>query len=125
MGGLVKIMPVTAVLFLIGAAAISALPPLNGFASEVMIFQAYLGSFSAAQSHDHGSALHRLAAFALTSALAAACFVKAFGMVFLALPRSTGAADAHEGRASMLVGPGILAAGCVFLGIFSLPDLPS
>jgi NADH:ubiquinone oxidoreductase subunit 5 (subunit L)/multisubunit Na+/H+ antiporter MnhA subunit len=57
-----------------------------------------------------------LALFALTSALAAACFVKAFGIIFLAMPRSEEAKKAHEAPAWMLIGPGILAALCIFIG---------
>jgi len=119
MGGLIKKMPITGVLFLIGAVAISALPPLNGFVSEWMIFQSFLQSF------DVGSTLVRillfigLSLFALTSALAAACFVKAFGIVFLAAPRSEKAREAHEVPALMLAGPAILAALCVLFGVFS------
>ncbi len=131
MGGLVKAMPATAVLFLTGACAISALPPLNGFASEVLIYQAYLGSFNLNNSFVEIMLFIGLAAFALMSALAAACFVKAFGIVFLAMPRSDAAGKAREAPLSMLAGPALLAAACVVLGIFSrqiidrvVPGLP-
>jgi hydrogenase-4 component B len=131
MGGLVKAMPTTATLFLIGACAISALPPLNGFASEVLIFQAYLGSFVLNNPFVEILLFVGLAAFALMSALAAACFVKAFGVVFLALPRSEAAGKAKEAPFSMLIGPALLATACVVLGIFSrqiidhvVPGLP-
>ncbi|APV45184.1 Formate hydrogenlyase subunit 3/Multisubunit Na+/H+ antiporter, MnhD subunit [Dehalogenimonas formicexedens] len=119
MGGLVKTMPVTAAIFLIGSAAISALPPLNGFASEVMLFQAYLGAFQVPSPLTAVLLFTALAGFALMSALAAACFVKAFGAVFLALPRSREAEHAREAPRAMLVGPGILAAACIILGVFS------
>jgi len=82
MGGLAKRMPQTAFYFLIGAVAISALPPLNGFVSEWLTYQALLQGFGTTQS------LMRLifplsgAMLALTGALAAACFVKAFGITF-------------------------------------------
>ena len=91
MGGLIRRMPGTAVCFLIGAVAISGLPPLNGFVSEWLTYQALLAGFGTTQS------LTRLmfpiagALLALTAALAAACFVKAFGITFLALPRSEAA----------------------------------
>jgi hydrogenase-4 component B len=117
MGGLVKSMPVTAVLFLIGAISISALPPLNGFVSELMIFQAFFQSFSIANSYVIVLLFISLAFFALTSALAAACFVKAFGMIFLAVPRSEEARKAREGPAAMLIGPAILAALCIAIGV--------
>jgi hydrogenase-4 component B len=118
-GGLLRVMPWTGLFFLIGAAAISGLPPLNGFASEWLTFQAFLyGSVASAEPlvdllYPLGGAL-----LALTSALAAACFVKAFGMVFLALPRSRDAAEARESPALMLGPQAFLALLCLALGIF-------
>jgi len=118
MGGLIRRMPQTAALFLVGAVAISALPPLNGFVSEWLTYQALLGGFG---TTDH---LIRLifplsgAMLALTGALAAACFVKAFGITFLAQPRSEHAAQAHEAAPTMRLGMGLLAAACVVLGLF-------
>ncbi len=118
MGGLAKRMPRTAFFFLIGAIAISALPPLNGFISEWLTYQSLLQGFGTTTS------LIRLmfplsgAILALTGALAAACFVKAFGITFLAQPRSEHAARAHEAPATMLLGQAILTAACVFLGLF-------
>jgi hydrogenase-4 component B len=98
--------------------AISALPPLNGFVSEWLTYQSLFQGFGTTQS------LIRLvfplsgAMLALTSALAAACFVKAFGITFLAQPRSGHARNAHEVAPTMLLGQAILTAGCVFLGLF-------
>jgi hydrogenase-4 component B len=118
MGGLIKRMPKTAFCFLIGAVAISALPPLNGFVSEWLTYQSLLQGFGTTDS------LVRLmfplsgAMLALTGALAAACFVKAFGITFLAQPRSEHAAHAHEAAPTMIVGMGLLTAACVFLGLF-------
>jgi hydrogenase-4 component B len=118
MGGLAKRMRWTAVFFLVGAAAISALPPLNGFVSEWLTYQSLLQGFGTT------SGLIRLmfplsgALLALTGALAAACFVKAFGITFLAQPRSDHARHAHEASFPMLLGQGILVAACVFLGLF-------
>jgi len=119
MGGLVKTMPRTASLFLLGACAISALPPLNGFASEIMLFQAYLGSFALNRPLLEALLVTGLAVLALTSALAAACFAKAFGTIFLARPRSEDAKNAREVPFAMIFAPGILAALCVGLGVFS------
>jgi len=118
-GGLLRRMPWTGLFFLIGAMAISGLPPFNGFASEWLTFQAFLFGF-------RGSAEPPVlflfpvagALLALTAALAAACFVKAFGICFLALPRSTAAAEAHESPAVMLVPQAFLAALCVGFGLF-------
>ncbi len=118
MGGLIKRMPRTAFCFLVGAVAISALPPLNGFVSEWLTYQALLQGFGTTDS------LVRLmfplsgAMLALTGALAAACFVKAFGITFLAQPRSEHAAKAHEVGSTMVLGMGLLVAACVFLGLF-------
>jgi hydrogenase-4 component B len=119
MGGLVKTMPITASLFLIGALSISALPPFNGFVSELMIFQAFFQAFAIPSHYVIVLLVVCLSLFALTSALAAACFVKAFGVIFLAMPRSDKAQQAHEVPKSMLVGPAILAFLCIGLGIFS------
>jgi len=118
MGGLAKRMRWTALFFLVGAVAISALPPLNGFVSEWLTYQSLLQGFGTTPS------LIRLmfplsgAMLALTGALAAACFVKAFGITFLAQPRSDHARHAHEASFTMLLGQGILTAACVFLGLF-------
>src|SRR5436309_13280478 len=97
----------------------SGLPRLYGFASECLTFQALLFGFrSSAEPLVHllfpvGGAL-----LALTTALAAACFVKAFGISFLALPRSRAAAAAQESPEVMLVPQAFLAARCVGLGLF-------
>ena len=118
-GGLLRRMPWTGLFFLVGAMAISGLPLLNGFASEWLTFQAFLFGFrSSTEPLVHflfpvGGAL-----LALTTALAAACFVKAFGISFLALPRSRAAADAHEAPAVMLVPQACLATLCLALGLF-------
>ncbi len=118
MGGLIRRMPQTALCFLMGAVAISALPPLNGFVSEWLTYQALLQGFGTTES------LWRLvfplsgAMLALTGALAAACFVKAFGITFLAQPRSGHAAQAHEVAPSMRLAMAVLAVVCVLLGLF-------
>jgi hydrogenase-4 component B len=117
LGGLIRRLPVTAFCFLVGAVAISGLPPLNGFVSEWLTYQALLAGFGATQS------LTRLmfplagALLALTAALAAACFVKAFGITFLALPRSEQAAEAREVALPMRAGMAILVAACLALGL--------
>jgi hydrogenase-4 component B len=118
MGGLIKRMPKTALFFLIGAVAISALPPLNGFVSEWLTYQSLLSGFGTTTSLVRLMFPFSGAMLALTGALAAACFVKAFGITFLAQPRSQAAADAHEGSPTMLTGMALLTAACVFLGLF-------
>lgn len=118
LGGLAKRMRWTALFFLTGAVAIAALPPLNGFVSEWLTYQSLLQGFGTTPS------LIRLlfplsgAMLALTGALAAACFVKAFGITFLAQPRSEPAREAREASFPMLLGQGILTAACLVLGLF-------
>ncbi|MBW6518229.1 MAG: hydrogenase 4 subunit B [ANME-2 cluster archaeon] len=116
-GGLIKKMPWTALFFLIGAISISALPPFNGFVSEWLTFQAQLLSINLTDNITKIAVLFSGAGLALTSALAAACFVKAFGISFLAIPRSHHAEDAKEVPISMLTGMGILSIACIALGV--------
>jgi formate hydrogenlyase subunit 3/multisubunit Na+/H+ antiporter MnhD subunit len=121
LGGLIHRMPRTAAAFLIGAAAISALPPLNGFASEWMTFQAIFLSPSLPQWGLRFLAPAAGAMLALAAALAAACFVKAFGSTFLGRPRSSRAAGAQDvdrfSHAAMFA----LAGLCVVAGIVPAP----
>jgi hydrogenase-4 component B len=117
MGGLVKGMPHTAALFLVGSAAAAALPPLNGFASEWMIFQALLtGDRIPPPGGAIGTPL-AVGVLALTSGLAAACFVKAFGISFLAMPRSETAGHARDPHWSARLVMGVLAAACIGMGV--------
>src|SRR5688572_25210672 len=121
MGGLIHRMPVTAFAFLAGAVAISALPPLNGFVSEWLMFQAVLVSPELPQWGLKVSVPTAGAMMALSAALVAACFVKVFGVAFLGRPRSTLVAEAkevdHFSLAAML--------GCVALCLLAgtLPGL--
>ena len=117
LGGLLKRMPVTGLAMLVGAAAISALPPLNGFASEWLVFQAILLS---PDLPVWGLKLLVPAAgalLALAAALAAACFVRLYGIVFLGRPRTVAAASAQEvggaSRAAMVLLVGV----CVLAGV--------
>ena len=121
LGGLIHPMPWTALAFLIGAAAISALPPLNGFVSEWLTFQAILLTPELPQWLLKFLAPAVGALLALSAALAAACFVKAFGITFLGRPRSPDAARAYETDRYSLTAMFILAALCLLAGI--LPGL--
>jgi hydrogenase-4 component B len=117
LGGLIHRMPATAFVFLIGAVAISALPPFNGFVSEWLTFQAIL----------NGSLLPQWllkflvpvvgAMLALAAALAAVCFVKVYGVVFLGRPRRPAADEAHEVGLLMVVPMAVLAAVCTVVGV--------
>lgn len=119
MGGLIKKMPYTAVFFLIGIGSISALPSLNGFISEWLTFQtliflpqAFYGLFGKV-----ASAL-LIASLGLTGALAVACFIKSFGISFLAKSRSKNANSAVEVPIPMLISMGCMAIICIVAGVF-------
>lgn len=119
MGGLIHLMPWTAPLFLVGCVSISALPPFNGFVSEWLTFQAFL--LSPALPHPLLKLLIPLGAalLALTGALAAACFVKVFGVVFLGKWRGHQKPDKiHEVDFSMRLGMLLAAVSCLLLGVF-------
>jgi hydrogenase-4 component B len=114
LGGLVHRMPRTALTFLVGSVAICGLPPLNGFASEFLIF---LGSFSALKGPAALAGLTALASLALISGLAVACFTKAFGIVFTGEPRSEHARHGHDPVPAMTGPMLVLAALCLTLGL--------
>jgi hydrogenase-4 component B len=116
LGGLIHRMPKTAAAFLIGCAAISALPPLNGFVSEWLTFQAILVSPQISQWGPRFLIPAVGALLALSAAFAAACFVKAYGVTFLGRPRTPAAEAAHETDGFSLAAMYVLAALCVVLG---------
>ena len=121
MGGLIHRLPHTAIVFLVGSAAISALPPLNGFVSEWLTFQAVLLS-PALPSWGLKFLVPAVGALlALSAILAAACFVRAYGVAFLGRPRSTAATEAVEVDRFSLASMYVLAALCLILGIFPGP----
>ncbi len=121
MGGLIHRMPHTALVFLVGSAAISALPPLNGFVSEWLTFQAILLS-PALPSWGLKFLVPAVGALlALSAVLAAACFVKAFGITFLGRPRSDAAAKAMEVDRFSLISMYVLAGLCLIIGILPGP----
>ncbi|TYP00110.1 formate hydrogenlyase subunit 3/multisubunit Na+/H+ antiporter MnhD subunit [Geothermobacter ehrlichii] len=117
MGGLIRRLPVTATCFLIGCISISALPPFNGFVSEWLTFQTALQG--PVLTNNILAALIPVAAavLALTGALAAACFVKVYGVCFLGLPRSENCASARETGQGPLLGQILLALLCLFFGV--------
>jgi formate hydrogenlyase subunit 3/multisubunit Na+/H+ antiporter MnhD subunit len=117
LGGLIHRMPLTAFAFLVGSAAISALPPLNGFVSEWLTFQAILLSPALPQWLLKFLVPAIGALLALSAALAAACFVKAFGVTFLGRPRTPVARDAVETDRWSLAAMFALAALCLAAGI--------
>ena len=120
MGGLIHRMPATAFHFLVGALAISALPPLNGFVSEWLTFQAALQA-PLLQNAVVRSLLPLFAAvLALAGALTAMCFVKVYGVAFLGRARHPVEASHQKSDASLgeRLGLAWLTAGCFVLGLF-------
>jgi len=118
LGGLIHRMPWTAGAFVVGSAAICALPPFNGFASEWMLYQGFFGIAQNGQTVGlRLGALLLMGWLALIGALAIACFVKAVGVVFLGNPRSQEAERAHEASKGMVAAQVILALLCAGLGI--------
>jgi hydrogenase-4 component B len=117
LGGLARRMPWTTGLFLLGAIAISALPPLNGFVSEWLTFQALLGGATRFPGPGGLVIVMSAAMLALTGGLAAACFAKAFGVTFLGRPRTAHAEHAIEAPGPMIAGMVWLASVCVVLGV--------
>jgi hydrogenase-4 component B len=117
LGGLIHRMPRTSFAFLVGCVAISALPPLNGFVSEWLTFQSILVSPRLSQWGLKVMVPAVGAMLALSAALAAACFVKAFGMTFLGRPRTPAAAAAAETNGFSLAAMVLFAALCLLAGI--------
>ena len=118
LGGLIHRMPKTAVAFLVACAAISALPPLNGFVSEWLTFQAILLHPDLPQWGLKLAIPGDGALLALAAALAAACFVKVFGVCFLGRPRTAQAAQAREVDNFSLAAMYIFATLCLLAGVF-------
>jgi hydrogenase-4 component B len=118
-GGLIKYMPLTALFFLIGSMAISALPPFNGFFSEWLTFQALLQGIMSADILLKSIFVLAIGSLAITGGLALACFVKAFGAIFLARPRSFEVTHAKDSSFTLSLGMGIAAVTCLLFGVFS------
>jgi len=123
-GGLIRKMPWTAFFFLVGAVSISALPPSNGFVSEWLTFQSLFLSFEIPDVLMKIILPIGAAMLALTGVLAMACFAKAFGISFLAMPRSAHAREAEEVPWAMRIGMGGMALFCVVLGIAPMLVIP-
>jgi len=125
LGGLRTGMPGTTAAFGLGALAASALPPGAAFVSEWLLLQALIHGLPTAGASAAIVMPLAVAAVALTAGLAVATFVKAFGIGFLARPRSPEAARATESPPSMLTGMAIAAAACVGLALLPTLVLPT
>ena len=119
LGGLLKRMHVTGFTFLVGAAAICGLPPLNGFVSEFLIYLSAFSGLIDSPSTVVVGCLAAITSLALIGGLAAACFAKAFGMIFLGEARSEEARQGHEVNAGMRWPMIILASACAAIGLLA------
>ena len=124
LGGLIKTMPKTGMLFLTAAVAICALPPLNGFVSEFLI---YMGMFKGLAINNFFTMLVMLfgiACLALVGTMAVLCFTKAFSTIFLGMPRSEYSVKVSEDcESSMILPMGFLAIFTLLIGVFSIVAL--
>lgn len=121
MGGLLRRMPWTGLFFLVGCISISALPPFNGFVSEWLTFQAALQAWTLENGVLRTLLPIAAAMLALTGALAAACFVKVYGVAFLGQARTRPVRRAREVTLGMRIGQGWLAVLCLVLGVLPAP----
>jgi len=120
LGGVIKKMPFTSVLFLIGSIAVCGLPPLNGFISEIIIFSGLFHGLYAGSFNLSVLMLLALIALALIGGLAIFCFTRLFGLGFLGNSLNSESEGVHEVGASMLI-PGFLAAfAIIIIGLFPL-----
>ncbi len=120
LGGLMKKMPYTAVLFLIGSLAICGLPPFNGFISEYLIYIGMFKSLSAANLYQSIVILSNIVGLSLIGGLAIFCFTKAFGIVFLGEPRSEKASMAEEVSRVMIFPQFVTVAFIMLIGLGSV-----
>jgi hydrogenase-4 component B len=118
LGGLARLMPWTAFCFAVGAAAICGLPPLNGFVSELLIYLGAFRTLGVGQVAAWPAAAMVVPALALIGALAVACFIKAFGVVFLGVARTSEARNCREAGPAMIGPLLVLVACCLTIGVF-------
>lgn len=121
-GALGRKLPRTAFVFLIGAVAITGLPPLNGFVSEIYLYLGMLCAQTLPMGMSGIALAFAVPVLAMVGGLALACFVKVYAVVFLGEPRSERAASATEGPWSMQIPQLVLAGACILIGAF--PQVP-
>lgn len=120
LGGLIKSMPYTATLFLIGSIAICAMPPLNGFISEFFIYIAMLNGLSVENHFLFPVLVMTIGILAFVGAMVLIAFSNMFSTIFLGMPRSEKASNVVEDSPkSMLIPIGILAGFSILIGLFS------
>jgi hydrogenase-4 component B len=120
LGGLAKRMPQVMALFVVGAVAICALPPMNGFVSEWLLYIGLFRTLGFGSEPGFPAAALAVVSLAMIGALAVACFVKLLGSVFLGSPRGETANHAYDPPISMVFPMIILAVGCICIGLFPM-----
>ena len=118
MGGLINNMPFTAMFFLKGSLAISGLPPLNGFISELLIYFGMLSGLKAPDTVLCMVCIISIGILAFTGAMAVICFTKVFSVVFLGKPRAANISNVKEAEPAILLPMGILSLFCILIGLF-------
>jgi hydrogenase-4 component B len=124
LGGLAKVMPWTSLCFVVGSVAICGLPPLNGFVSEFLIYVGVFRTLGNSPMPTFTAAAFAAPALALIGALAVACFVKAYGAIFLGTSRSEHIPGAQESPLSMLGPMSVLVALCFLIGLAPILAVP-
>ncbi len=119
LGGVAKRMPRTATMMIAGAVAISALPPMNGFVSEWLVYLGLIQGAVDATNAPSVVALLAVGAVAFVGAVTVLCFVRLVGISLLGAPRSAVAGNAHESGAGMLGPMGLLAVACALAGLLA------
>ena len=119
LGGLIKPMPYTALMFIIGSAAICGMPPFNGFISEFLIYAGMIQGLPAPEVSLFITLVITIAALGMVGTMAILCFTKAAGIIFLGEPRSDASKEVESDVSSVMLLPmGILAILTFFIGIF-------
>lgn len=119
MGGLIKKMPYTGLMFIVGSVAIAGLPMFNGFISEFLIYAGMLLGIPASSINLFVTLVISIAALALVGTMAILCFTKVSGIMFLGNPRSEKAQNVQEDVSKVMIIPmGILAFATFFIGVF-------
>jgi hydrogenase-4 component B len=118
MGGLARVIPLTAIAFLVGAISICGLPPLNGFVSEFLIYKGFFRASDLLPGYSPIALLFAIVGLAFMGGLAVACFTKLYGIVFLGQSRS-GLAPARQREPRLSSFTLLSLAGlCAVFGVF-------
>lgn len=118
MGGLLRRMPFTGLLWIGGSLAIGALPPFNGLISEWLIYLGLLKSGVTSEGFSALSPMILIGLLGLVGALVLVTFSRLIGICLLGEPRDPVAANAHDASPMMLTSMGVLLAGCLIIGVF-------